>query len=155
MKNQRGFLLVELVISFAFVIIVVMVALQAAFLVRDRHTEEILNTEVTTFKMNLFELLHDDLEELNTVAITSSGSGAIINGKTLSFNYASNEESYVTFGENRLILTRDTNVLYISDASCKTIAATSSFSCTVEFGGIGNWNPFVITIFKPGVPNSS
>ena len=147
MGNKKGFLIVELVISFAFVIIVVMITLQAAFTIRDRQYEAMLNTHVTTFKMNLFEMLQDDLENLNTVTVNSNG--AVINGQSLTFvTGAGSNYNTVTFRGNRLVLTREPSaVLHISSVNCTTNSVSSSFTCIISFGGISAWNDLIISAY--------
>jgi len=153
-KNNKGFLLVELVVSFAFVAVVIVVALQTTFVIRDKQDMEALNTRVAVFKMNLFQLMAEDLDDIRTLSVNANNT-VTINGKVLSFTTGQNSDNFAVFNGVRVDLSRaaDSDRLHISAVSC-SIDRDQIFSCRVSFNN-SDWTPFYVSALVPGAGTSN
>lgn len=92
MNKNKGFTLVEVVVSFVLIIIVMIYLIRTITVVIDKNNELLIMEEYSVFEKTLLDKIYDDIENVDVLNITNQGSSIYFNeiGKTLLLDKESN-----------------------------------------------------------------
>ena len=125
--NNKGFTLVEMLVSFAIVSVISLIMMNVLFTVKERSEKSSALTELTVMQSNISKTIKNDLDDYTLISVVNCG--------TRCYDF-----TYSTIGTKRLSVNTTTNVIMYG-----------SYSKTLPTGS--NANSLVITsVTTAGMP---
>ena len=93
MKNNKGFTLVEVVVSFSLIMIVMVYLIKTVIVISDEETDLVIEQQYSVYQSTLLEKIYSDISVAADMTVSSNGNTITItskewvpNNKTISFD---------------------------------------------------------------------
>ena len=93
MKNNKGFTLVEVVVSFSLIMIVMVYLIKTVVVISNEETDLVIEQQYSVYQSTLLEKIYSDLSVAADITVSSNGNSITITSnewipknKTISFN---------------------------------------------------------------------
>ena len=93
MKNNKGFTLVEVVVSFSLIMVVMVYLIKTVVVVSSEETDRVIEQQYSVYQSTLLEKIYSDISVAADITVSSNGNTITItskewvpNNKTISFD---------------------------------------------------------------------